>query len=92
MFELFSDYTFRTVAMGAAMLGIVSGALGTFAVLRKQSLLGDAISHAALPGIALAFLLTGSKTPIVLMGWRPRRRLDQYAACPCHDGHHAYFV
>lgn len=67
MFELFSDYTFRTVAMGAAMLGIVSGALGTFAVLRKQSLLGDAISHAALPGIALAFLLTGSKTPIVLM-------------------------
>lgn len=67
MLELFSDYTFRTVAMGAAMLGIVSGALGTFAVLRKQSLLGDAISHAALPGIALAFLLTGSKTPIVLM-------------------------
>ncbi len=67
MFELFSDYTFRTVAIGAAMLGIVSGALGTFAVLRKQSLLGDAISHAALPGIALAFMLTGTKTPLGLM-------------------------
>lgn len=67
MFELFSDYTFRTVAIGAAMLGIVSGALGTFAVLRKQSLLGDAISHAALPGIALAFLLTGTKSPLGLM-------------------------
>ena len=67
MFELFSDYTFRTVALGAAMLGIVSGALGTFAVLRKQSLLGDAISHAALPGIALAFLITGTKSPLGLM-------------------------
>jgi manganese/zinc/iron transport system permease protein len=48
-------------------LGIVSGALGTYAVLRKQSLLGDAISHAALPGIALAFLLTASKAPLVLI-------------------------
>jgi len=61
------DYTLRNVALGAAILGIVSGTLGTFAVLRKQSLLGDAISHAALPGIALAFLFTGSKTPIILM-------------------------
>ncbi len=36
-------------------------------MLRGQSLLGDAISHAALPGIALAFMLTGSKTPLVLV-------------------------
>ncbi len=36
-------------------------------MLRRQSLLGDAISHAALPGIALAFLLTGSKAPLVLV-------------------------
>ena len=67
MLELLTDYTFRTVALGAAVLGIVSGTLGTFAVLRKQSLLGDAISHAALPGIALAFLLTGTKSPLGLM-------------------------
>lgn len=65
--QLFLDYTLRTVALGAATLGIVSGSLGTFAVLRGQSLLGDAISHAALPGIALAFLLTGSKAPLVLV-------------------------
>jgi manganese/zinc/iron transport system permease protein len=65
--DLLFDYTLRTVALGAATLGIVSGALGTFAVLRRQSLLGDAISHAALPGIALAFLLTGSKAPLVLI-------------------------
>jgi manganese/zinc/iron transport system permease protein len=65
--DLFFDYTLRTVALGAATLGIVSGALGSYAVLRRQSLLGDAISHAALPGIALAFLLTRSKEPLVLM-------------------------
>ena len=53
--------------MGAALLGTVSGALGTYAVLRRQSLLGDAISHAALPGIAIAFMLTGSKTPLILV-------------------------
>ena len=65
MIEL--DYTLRTVALGAAVLGLSSGSLGAFAVLRGQSLLGDAISHAALPGVALAFLLTASKAPIVLV-------------------------
>ncbi|CAN5685673.1 iron chelate uptake ABC transporter family permease subunit [soil metagenome] len=65
--DFFSDYTLRIVAMGSAALGVAAGALGSFAVLRRQSLLGDAISHAALPGIALAFLLTGSKAPLVLV-------------------------
>ncbi len=61
------DYTLLTVAAGAAVLGLTSGALGSFAVLRGQSLLGDAISHAALPGVALAFVITGSKAPLVLV-------------------------
>ena len=61
------DYTLRTVALGTALLGVVSGALGVFALLRKQSLMGDAISHAALPGVVLAFMLTGLKGPAVLM-------------------------
>lgn len=65
--DLLFDYTLRTVALGAAALGIVSGALGSYAVLRGQSLLGDAISHASLPGVAVAFLLTGSKAPFVLV-------------------------
>ena len=65
--NLFADYTLRQVAIGSAMLGIVNGVLGSFAVLRKQSLLGDGISHAALPGIALAFLLTGSKSSLALL-------------------------
>jgi manganese/zinc/iron transport system permease protein len=63
----FHDHTLQMVVLGCATLGIVSGALGTYAVLRKQSLLGDAVSHAALPGILLAFLLTRSKAPLVLV-------------------------
>lgn len=65
--DLVNDYTLRTVALGAAVLGIVAGALGCFAVLRRQSLVGDAMSHAALPGIALAYMLTGSKDNLVLL-------------------------
>jgi manganese/zinc/iron transport system permease protein len=65
--DFFGDYTLRLVAAGSAVLGATSGALGSFAYLRRQSLLGDAVSHAALPGIVLAFMLTGSKVPLVLM-------------------------
>ena len=65
--QLFSDYTLRTITMGTAVLGAICGMLGSFAVLRKQSLLGDAISHAALPGIALAFLITGAKDSNILL-------------------------
>ncbi len=64
---VFTDYTLRTITLGTAILGGVTGMLGSFAVLRKQSLLGDAISHAALPGIALAFIITGSKESHVLL-------------------------
>jgi manganese/zinc/iron transport system permease protein len=66
MLTIFSDYTLRTVALGAGALGIVSGVLGSFAVLRKQSLLGDAISHAALPGVVIGFLI-GGKSPLALL-------------------------
>lgn len=66
-FSIFTDYTLRYVALGSAVLGVTSGALGCFTVLRKQSLLGDAISHAALPGIAIAFLFAGSKDSLFLM-------------------------
>lgn len=64
---VFSDYTLRTITIGTAILGAVCGMLGSFAVLRKQSLLGDAISHAALPGIAIAFLVIQAKDNSVLL-------------------------
>ncbi|MCL2153012.1 MAG: metal ABC transporter permease [Oscillospiraceae bacterium] len=67
--SLLSDYTFQTVALGSALLGVISGVLGSFAVLRRQSLLGDGVSHAALPGVVMAFLLTGNKnTEVLLLG------------------------
>ncbi len=65
--SLLFDYTLRTIALGSLVLGAVSGVLGSFAVLRRQSLLGDTVSHAALPGIVLAFMLGGSKAPLALM-------------------------
>ncbi len=69
MLALLTDYTVQTVILGALLLGLTSGALGSFAVLRQQSLLGDALSHAALPGIALGFLVAGSRSlPALLAG------------------------
>lgn len=64
-----SDYTLRIVSLGSALLGIVSGVVGSFAMLKKQGLLGDAISHAALPGIAIMFLLIQTKnTELFILG------------------------
>ena len=61
-------YTVRVVALGGALLGALSGALGCFAVLRRESLLGDALSHAALPGVASGFLLAGRQLGALLVG------------------------
>ncbi|MGP1455725.1 MAG: transition metal ABC transporter permease subunit TroC [Treponema sp.] len=63
----FADYTLRNVFLGTMLLGMGSGFVGTFAVLRKQSLLGDAVAHAALPGIVIAFMITGSKISLPLL-------------------------
>ncbi len=60
-------HTFRTVAAGAAAMGLVAGVIGSFAVARGQSLMGDAVSHATLPGIVLAAMLVGVREPWVLI-------------------------
>ena len=67
MIEIFYEPTFWIIALGTGLLGASSGILGSFAVLKNQSLLGDAISHAALPGIVLAYLFTGQKSSFVLL-------------------------
>ncbi len=74
MFEgLWSDYTVQTVVAGSGMIGAVSGSLGCFAYLRRQSLVGDVVAHASLLGIVGAFLLSysvsgdGSKSLWVLI-------------------------
>lgn len=54
---LLSTYNTRVVILGATLLGIASGTIGTFMLLRKRSLVSDAVSHAALPGIGVAFIV-----------------------------------
>ncbi len=66
---LLRDYNTRIVVLGTTILGIAAGVVGTFAYLRKRAMVGDALSHATLPGIALAFLLTSQKQlPVLLAG------------------------
>ncbi|MFP3940706.1 MAG: iron chelate uptake ABC transporter family permease subunit [Thermoanaerobaculia bacterium] len=60
------SFTAQNVLLGSTLLGLLAGVLGCFALLRRQSLLGDALAHAALPGVCLAFLVTGSKDPLPL--------------------------
>src|SRR5688572_22111895 len=57
------------VVWGAILLGVTCGLLGCFIVLRRQSLLGDAIGHAVLPGVCMGFLVAGARsTPALLLG------------------------
>lgn len=66
--DLLTDHTVRTVALGAALLGVVCGLLGPFALLRRQSLLGDTLAHAALPGVCLGFLIAGGRQMEWILG------------------------
>jgi len=54
---LLRDYNTRLVVLSTAMLGLAAGLIGTFLFLRKRALVGDALSHAMLPGIAIAFIV-----------------------------------
>jgi manganese/zinc/iron transport system permease protein len=62
-------YTDTVVVLGAVVLGVTSGVLGAFAVLRRRSLVGDAVAHSTLPGVCVAFLVAGVKdVPGLLAG------------------------
>lgn len=61
------NYTMLVVIAGTMFLGLASGAIGTISTLRKQALIGDALSHATLPGVVLAFILVGHKSISILL-------------------------
>ncbi|WP_302142412.1 metal ABC transporter permease [Halomonas alkalicola] len=67
-------YNTSVVTLGAMLLAAGAGMVGTFVLLRKRALVSDAISHATLPGLALAFILVGLATgdgrylPALLLG------------------------
>ncbi|WP_110114220.1 metal ABC transporter permease [Bacillus sp. CGMCC 1.16541] len=64
---LFTDANTQWVLIGTLLLGLASGVLGSFALLKKQSLIGDAMAHAALPGICVAFLIIQQKDMLWLL-------------------------
>lgn len=65
--KLIQDPNAQWILLGSMLLGLSSGFVGCFAYLRKQSLMGDALSHAALPGVCIAFMLTGSKSILLFL-------------------------
>lgn len=71
---LLEDYNTRVVLLGTTLLGLAAGAVGNFTLLRKRALMGDALSHAMLPGVGLAFVLVtlaggdGKSLPLLLAG------------------------
>jgi manganese/zinc/iron transport system permease protein len=71
---LLKNYNTRLVVLSTLILGLASGLTGSFLLLRKRSLMGDALSHACLPGIGLVFMLmvaaggSGKSLPGLLLG------------------------
>ena len=69
-----SGYNTTIVVLGTTLLGVAAGIIGVFALLRKRSLMADALSHATLPGIGLAFIAAtllgydGRTLPVLLFG------------------------
>lgn len=66
-FFSFQDPSVISVAFGAVILSASSAVVGTFTFLKKKALVGDAVAHSVLPGICLAFLLSGTKNPLWLI-------------------------
>ncbi len=65
-FFTFQDPSLRNALAGSMLLGVCCGLMGAFLVVRKLALMGDALSHAVLPGVALGFLWNMTKDPIAI--------------------------
>ncbi len=65
-FITFQDPAVRYALAGSMLLGVTCGLLGSFIVVRRMALVGDALSHAVLPGVAVGFLWNLSKDPVAI--------------------------
>lgn len=76
------DLSVWIVFIGTALIGISAALVGTFTFLQKKSLVGDAISHSILPGIVLAYMISGQRNTIILMigalisGWLATQQIS----------------
>ena len=64
--DVLTSYSFLIVGSGTFLLAAIAGAVGCITVLKGQSLIGDAIGHAAFPGIVLSFMLFLQREPVLL--------------------------
>ena len=85
--EVIFAYNTLIVLAGTMLLGIAAGITGTFLMLRRRALAGDVIGHAALPGVAIAFLIyasiapeAGKSLPVMLLGGSVASALGMLAA------------
>ena len=81
-FFTLSSPLIRNVVIGSVLLSLSSSIVGCFTFLRKRALVGDAVSHAVLPGICLAYIIRGEKDPATLLlgafitGWLSLQAVD----------------
>ncbi len=69
LFAPFAEFTFMSRALfGSIFVSLAAGPLGVFLILRRMSLMADSMSHAILPGVAVAFLLAGVSMTAMLIG------------------------
>lgn len=66
-FFSFTDPNIRYVVFGSVLLAASSAIVGSFTFLKKKALVGDAVAHSVLPGVCLAFILSGTKNPLFLV-------------------------
>ena len=77
-----ADPNVRYVVLGTLLLTSSAGIVGAFTLLKKKALVGDAIAHAVLPGVCIAFIVSGVKSPLYLIlgasatGWLSLLAID----------------
>ncbi len=67
MFEIIKSPVFQVALLGSILLAISSSLIGSFSLYKGQSLIGDSLSHATYPGVILAFILSLSRNPFILL-------------------------
>lgn len=85
-FFSFNDPNIKYVVIGSILLSVSAAIVGSFIVLKKKSLVGDAVSHSVLPGICAAFLFAGTKNISLMLvgafisGWLSLVTIDYITA------------